>query len=361
MKEEVVRKFLQKGRLLSPDILEKLVSGQIDETMVLYDDLVITNARQKDKEEFTILKNITKKKEEASAEDFAKFYRSKYEKTVSILATRLQKDFISLNKVDNFRNEIYVTGIVKDVQKKDEKFIIELEDLTGSGKIVFDGEQDVDLDDVVAVRCVSAGNILFGKQIIYPDVPLRQPKTGSGSACFISGLNLHEAAKQDAEKFFRWFSEQHADLLFVAGDIGDKDVFEKYVNIYCSQKTIFVIPGNKDKDEEYPQTPIIFDNKNIVSISNPGMVEVNGLVILLIHNFNTDMLKKRYLGRSKCIMDEDELVLDITPDIVCHSAADSQVTNYKSITMVTSGSLLADFRPVVIDFGTREAQQNKIE
>jgi len=31
--------------------------------------------------------------------------------------------------------------------------------------------------------------------------------------------------------------------------------------------------------------------------------------------------------------------------------------NYKSVTIVNSGSLLAEFKPVVVDFATREAEQ----
>jgi len=360
MKEELVKKFLQKGKLLSPEVFEKLLSNSLDESMIVNGDIVISsrNIRHKPQVDVKILKNITHKKTEATTEDFARFYRSRYEKMVKILTGKLQKNFISLNKIDSFRNEIYVVGMVKDIQEKENKLVLVVEDLTGSAKIVFEkGEAEVDLDDTVAIKCVSAGSILYGKQIIYPDVPLRQPKTGTGSACFISDLNLDEAAKQDAEKFFRWFENQPINILFVAGDIGDKEAFERYVSMHCIQKQVFVIPGEKDSTDEYPHTPLKFDAENIISLSNPAIIEINGIIVLLIHQFGISMLKKRYLGKTRQFFDEDPLVLENVPDIVCFGHAnDSQVINYKSITLVTSGSLLADFRPVIINLETREAQ-----
>lgn len=91
------------------------------------------------------------------------------------------------------------------------------------------------------------------------------------------------------------------------------------------------------------------------------MVELNNIKILLVHDFNLSMLKKRYLGKSKDILEEDYLVLDEVPDIVhCGHTHEPFVRNYKSVTIVNSGSPLTEFRPVVVDFNTRAVEQVKI-
>ena len=169
---------------------------------------------------------------------------------------------------------------------------------------------------------------------------------------------MDEAAVSDLEKFFNWFYQQDIPYLFVAGDIGkDKEELEKMAERYCYNKKVLVIPGNVD-DQEYPQLAIDFKNKDIISLSNPAMVEINGIKILIIHDFDLAMLKKRYLGKSNVILKEDFLVLDHVPDIVhCGHTHQPQVMNYKSVTIVNSGSLLAEFKPVVVDFSTREVEQ----
>ena len=273
-----------------------------------------------------------------------------------IITERVPKDFISLNKTDTSRSSIYSIGIIKDIREKNNKHIIDLEDPTATKPIIYDSKQDVELDDVVVVKAIAAGDVLYGKELIFPDIPLRQPTKGSGRACFISDLHLDEAADTDLEKFFSWFSQQDIQYLFVAGDIGDKEVFEKTTERLYNKK-VFVIPGNIDNDE-YPQLPLDFKNKDIISLSNPSIVEINRMKILMIHKFDLSMLKKRYLGKSDVILKEDYLVLDQVPDIVhCGHTHQPQVMNYKSVTVVNSGSLLAEFKPVVVNFETREAEQ----
>jgi DNA polymerase II small subunit/DNA polymerase delta subunit B len=104
--------------------------------------------------------------------------------------------------------------------------------------------------------------------------------------------------------------------------------------------------------------PIKFSYNRIIGLSNPSVVEINGINILLTHNFSVSMLKKRYLGKPKRITEEDYLTIDEVPDIVLFNHhQDAQVTNYKSITIVNPGSLLAGTNVTVIDLATREVQQ----
>ncbi len=369
MKEEIVQKFLVGGKLLTPGALELLAKEEAmnvesNENLVITEHDIASPKKSgtEKSNRFRVVKNLAGKKQEVTTDDFARFYRSRFEKIKNIIIDKMQKPFTSLNKLSNYRDEVYVVGIIRDIKEKDGKKIVELEDAKAAVYIIFDKETlDAELDDVVAVQAISSRNLLFGKQIIYPDVPLRGPTTGFGKACFVGGLNINEAPRADVEKFFSWFEEQNIQYLFCAGDVGDLYEFERLVEKHCHSKTVFFIPGGKDTKEEYPQLPVRFNTDKIVSLSNPSMVEVNGVNVLLIHKFAIDMLKKRYLGKTSVILDEDYLVLEGIPDIVCFGHSDKpHIANYKSISIVNSGSMLADFRPIVIDLETREAQQMAI-
>lgn len=359
IKDQVVKQFLNKGKLLTPQALDMLLKG---ESLDSGAGLVITENNVKKKQTYKIIKNITSKKTEATAEDFLRFYKSKYEKIRDIFLAKSPKNYVSINKIDDYRTEIHVIGIVRDIKDAEGKKIVELEDLTGSIPAIFEKDliSDLEPDDVVAVRAVSSKNVLFGKQIIFPDVPLRQPQTAPVKACFLANLNIDEAPKQDIEKLFSWLADQDLHYVFVAGNIGDKAAFQTYA-AKCTGKTFFVAPGEKDTDDGYPQLPISIENENIIALSNPAIIDI-GAKVLLTHNFSVSMLKKRHLGKPKTILDEDRLVLEDVPDAVCFGhSQDSQVLNYKAITIGCSGSMLADFRPVVIDFATREAVQVQIK
>lgn len=358
-REDIVKGFLDRGKLLTPDALTFLEKKDAEELLAQQYTATVLTEKDFMGEKIKIIKNLIEKPAELTPKDFLGFYTSKYEKMKSIIEKRLQKSFISLNKLDSFRNEVYIIGIVKEIEDN-EKTKITLEDTTTTAPIIFNEKPAVDLDDVVAIKAVSAGKVLFGKQVFYPDIPLRAPTKTNGKACFVSDLHMDEAPPKDVEQFFRWFSEQKIKYLSIVGDIGDKKQLEQLVGQYCYDSKVFVTPGCSS--EEYPQLAEQFDSKNIISLSNPSMIEINGLKILLIHDTDVNMLKKRYLGKSNVILKEDYLVLDEVPDIVHYGHTHQpHVMNYKSVTLVNSGSLLTDFRPVIVDFSTRDTEQAVIK
>lgn len=355
-KKQIVQAFFKKRNLLTPEALDFVSSDQSlcekkFDTLIIDRDTLIDNA-----EAFAVLKNLTEKPKELKKEDFVNFYTSKFEKMKNIIVSRLQKDFVSLNKIGSLKNEVYAIGIVRE--KRQNGKVLEIEDMSDSKEIVFDSEQDVEIDDVIAVKAVTGTDTIFGKNVLYPDVPLRQPTKGFGKGCFFSDLHLDETPKKEAEKLFSWLRSSNIKNVFVAGDIGDTKFFEELVEEYCSNKRFFCIPGHTEDDMDYPTLPEKFSRKNITALSNPATLSINGLTILIIHNCDMSHIKKRYLGKSKLILKEDYLVLDDVPDIVhCGHTHRPETSNYKSISIVNSGSLLAEFKPVVIDFETREVSQ----
>src|SRR3989338_7389480 len=262
-REQIVLEFFKRGHLLTEEAL-KIIEEK--GTQALSGSLPLVVGTKDFQQPYRIAKNLTHTKTEISSEDFVKFYNSRYEKMKEIILSRVQKDFVSLNKIDSGRNEVYVIGIVKEIKEKDGKTVVDVEDQTASMPIIFEKDDidDAELDDVVAIKAVTGGRVLFGKKILYPDIPLRQPSTGAGRGCFVSDFRLDEASTKDAERFFEWFSQQDIPYLFVAGDLGDNELFEKYVERYCYRKTVFVIASC----DAYPQIPLNFKSSRIVSLSN---------------------------------------------------------------------------------------------
>jgi DNA polymerase II small subunit len=341
-KKDIVQNLLEKGILATPKLLAKIKTKEDLERILA-----------PPKQDFRILKNITTIPKKITKNDIVSFYQNRYSKLRDIIQSQHNYNYISLNKIPTI-GEFYVIIMVQNIHRKAGKFIIDVEDLTATRPIVFNQEQKLALNDVVVIKLQSRGRVLFGKQIIYPDTPLRKPKTGQGKLCFISDLHLDKAPVSDFIKFIDWFDHSPCSYLLIAGDIGSIHELEK--TIQRTDKKIFLIPGNVDAS--YPGLPLKTKTKNIISLSNPSMINLGGLNILIIHNFCTEFLTKRYLGQSKYIFQEDPLVLTTLPDIIhCGHTHKPFIENYKSISILNSGSLLTDFRPVVVDFATRELKQ----
>lgn len=372
-KKEIVEKFLSREKLLTPDALEALTSvedinkildklSKKDKLLLTKEDIALESIQNKVK----IILNIISKPTEITPETFTKFYASKFEKMKNIIASRFQRDFVSIENIKH-RKLAYTIGRVIDIESFNSKTKIELEDFSGSKEFVFDNEaipKDLQIDDIVFAHVSSnlySENYFLGKEILYPDVPIREPSKGYGKISIISDLHLDEAPLERLEKFIDFFEKSDIKFLIVVGDIGKK---EKFLEMFkkMEDKVIFLIPGEVD-DNNYPSLPLeINGNDIIISLSNPSMIEINNIKILLIHKFDISMLRKRYLGKSRIIFDEDYLTLSEVPDIVaCGHTHEPEIINYKCITIVNPGSLLADFRPVVIDLATRDYKQLKFD
>lgn len=359
--QEIVNSYFNRGLLLTPQAIDFLLKNREDFDTIS-GDFIIDAHNFVLKDNIKIIKNFQARKNEITTEDFVKFYTSKYEKMKNVIMSRIQKDFISLNKTDSMRNDAYIIGIVREIKEESGKKILDMEDMTTNLPVIFEPKdaEGVETDDVIAIHAVTGGKVLFGKEVMFPDIPIRPPTKGRGKACFVSDLHLDEAPESEADRFFSWFERSDIKNLFIAGDIGDAKIMDKFAK-RMPTKNIYTCPGNRDS-QGYPQPPMGFEEKNIIPVSNPAIIEMNGIKILMIHDPRHDMIKKRHMGRPSTIIPEDFMVLDEVPDIV-HAGHTHipGITNYKSVTFVNSGSLLSDFRPVVVDFFTRQAEFMRVE
>jgi DNA polymerase II small subunit/DNA polymerase delta subunit B len=353
-KKKIVSLFLKTGVLLQHDELEWLARQDAADITA-----VASSANPKEAliqrvhtQKFEIIKSLESKPKEKTPELQSRFLNSRYEQMKSIVNQRISRRWTSLNRLPA-RGEVFLAGIVRDI-REGEKTILELEDPTGSAAVAFDEKPDIQLDDFIALRANAAGKILFGKELLRPDIPIRPATKGSGRGCFISDLHLEEAPPEDAKRMFAAIAAENVDWVFVAGDIGNLEMFEE---LACNIP-VFIIPGEADTEDPFPRLPLKPRRSSIISLSDPSLVRIGGLNVLLCHNFEQGMLPKRHLGPSAEVLENDFLVLDQIPDIVGYGHNHKPlVSNYKATTLANAGSLLTTAKPVVVDFETREWKQ----
>ncbi len=360
-KREIIEAFLKREKLLTPKALDFLARTknyrgflQVESEKLVLDisDFLAFEPKELG-DKVKILLNLTEIPNELRVEDFASFYRSRYEKVKKLILQRLPYSYVSIDKLTH--EEAFIIGMVREIRSQNDKTLLEVEDLTAKCSVLIDKEhaKEVEKDDVLAIKCRKFGDLVYASALLYPDIPLRSPKKGRGKIVAISDLHLDEAPLEELEAFLKWFRLSEVKFLFIAGDIGDvkklEDLFQE-----LEGKSVFLIPGEID-DKRYPAPPLEVKNEVFIPLSNPAMIELNGIKILLIHEFKLQMLKKRLLGRPNVICNEEKLVLEEVPDLVIYGHThEASVLNFKSITLVNPGSLLTQFKPVLIDLATRD-------
>ena len=306
-KEEFIKSLIEKGALITPDVLslteqelakiveklpKELKGVVIDKKFV---DSLTSETKSKTEEtrfqgdaRVKIVKSYegTLKKREIS--DFIFYLKARYSQLKRILLERSSlQEATSINKLSS---EGCVIGLVYDVRKTASgNYVIRLEDPTGaidcviskSNGIVEDAKEIVH-DEVIGVKGVKSGASLFVKELCFPDVPIEiKPKHAKEEcyAAFISDTHfgLKQFLQEDFERFLRWLNKEECSAedeeiidkiryLFVLGDIVEgvgvypnqekdlevKDIYEQYklAADYFARVpkhiSIIICPGNHD-------------------------------------------------------------------------------------------------------------------
>ena len=271
---------------IDEDTFYKLVEGLKKENSFLITNELIKKILVRD---VNVIKEFSSHKK-FTVQDFVKGLNEKYNILQSILLKRVEfSDLISINKISS--GNVSIIGFVKDKTENGDSLVVNLEDPTGIVQVLIAkplGEK-LALDDVVAVSGRMNNKILFADKIVYPDIPLRPVNYASE--------NIKVAFLED-----------------------DKD---------C--KTDYVFFKNKIKDN--------LKNKDY-SIKNPCLVEISGILILVLTDFNPlEVLRKRCVNK-----ENTDFIIEPIPDIIF---TDKDLnTNYKGVTFVSLNKL--------IDLKTRE-------
>jgi DNA polymerase II small subunit len=260
--------------------------------------------------------------------NFVKHFRSRYNGMKKLLMERPELDnLISIDKITG-NNEICIIGIVTSKQiTKNKNLILEVEDLTGSVKIlinqnkeeVYEKSKEILLDDIIGFKCNGTRDFLFVNDFFYPDCHVVEKKrlNEESYALFISDIHVgsNNFLGDNFMKFINWLNGVGSDdnqketlkkikYMFVVGDTIEG------VGVYPGQEKELVIKDIKtqyDRLAEFyskipkhiqiiqcagqhdgvrvpePQPPVgedfgeaLYKLSNVHIVSNPSFIEIGG-------------------------------------------------------------------------------------
>jgi len=370
-RSQIIKKFLDSGYQLSSDALELLVENpkKVDEFFEKANQktipLIITS------DFLNTFLEVEAKKEKVTPEEYSSFFSKRFEAIRAIFSKRLDLvNLISINKISQKTKKFSIIGMVKE--KNPQNNAVVLEDKTGEVEIQLQDKDilnDIVEDEVLSAVCKKSDGEIFAESIFFPDVQMKREinKTKEDVYCFfISDLHMDSESFNRASylKYIEWLEKQKEKInIFVLGDISSnvKDV-EKFLSDIPKNFSVYIIKGEIDSALE----------PNI--LPNPSIFQVEDVKLFLFHNPRlndyislwdspdkaiSNLVKKRHLDpiftpESK-ISQKDAYLLDVIPDVIVagHTHIPS-TTNYKGVTILTTGSFVSQPIFWLINLRTRE-------
>ena len=394
-KEETSIESLKKNT----DQPEKYINQEIVEASETVKDEKIQFKRNLEKTnvkyDFKIIQDTSKKSyTSGELENLISYFKSRYEKLENILSKRPElRNYTKIADIDDSQDSLSLILMVREIRSsKNGHKIVEFEDDTGNISILFSQNNEelfaeaekLVRDEVVGVIANKSDDrgFAFGQQIINPGV-LRVPeKEMDFGIVFLSDVHIGSLTfLEDAFlRFIDWINCEYGSeeqrriaedvkYLIIGGDIVDgigvypnqdqelviKDITQQYneaarfLGNIRSDIKIIIAPGNHDASrvaEPQPAVPeeyakALYELDNVEFISNPGVVSLDGINVLIYHGRSFDdlvmavkeftyeksdflmeeLLKKRHLApiygeRTPLASElEDYLVIDEVPDI----------------------------------------------
>ncbi len=302
------------------------------------------NVLVKDNKDFGTVKIISSPiiaSQRLEVKNFVKHFRSRYNMIKKILQSHKKLiNPISIDKISG-NNEFSIIGIVTNKSiTKNKNIILEIEDLTGSVKLLFNKNKEevykrsenILLDDILGFNCVGTKDFLYVNDFFYPDCYIQNKKRldEESYALFISDIHVgsNNFLEKNFLKFINWlngdnYSNKHQEFLkkikymFVVGDtiegIGVYPGQEKELNINDIKKQYDKLAGFYKMIPNHiqiiqcagqhdgvrvpePQPPIgedfaesLHKLSNIHLVSNPSFVEIgakdgkDGIKVMMYH------------------------------------------------------------------------------
>ena len=367
--------------------------------------------------DFKIIQD-TSKKSYTSGEisNLISYFKNRYEKLSDILSKRTElKIRRKITDITDGVREIAIIGMIKEIKNtKNNHKIIEIEDETGEISVLihkdnqdlFSISEKLVKDEVIGLLAENKGSLIVASRIIHPGVQRAPKKKMDFATVFTSDIHIGSLTfLEDAfVKFTKWLngdfgSDNHREIandvkyLMIAGDIVDgigiypnqekelaiKDITSQYdeaarlLGEVRSDIKIIICPGNHDASrvaEPQPAIPekyakSLYELSNVEFISNPGIVALDGINVLMYHGRGFDdiamtvkgmsherndvimeeLLNKRHLApiygeRTPLASElEDHLVIDNVPDIF--HTGHVHINTYKmynGVHMINSGT-----------------------
>ena len=371
------------------------------------------------KYDFKIIQDTSKKSyTSGELENLISYFKSRYEKLAKILSRRPDlRNYTKIADIDDGMDSLSLILMVREIRSsKNGHKIVEFEDDTGNISILFSNKNEelfaeaekLVRDEVVGVIANKSNDagFAFGQEIINPGVLSIPEKEMDFGIVFLSDVHIGSLTfLEDAfQRFIDWINCEAGDeeqrrvaedvkYLIIGGDIVDgigvypnqdkelaiKDITEQYneaarfLGNIRSDIKIIIAPGNHDASrvaEPQPAVPeeyakALYELDNVEFISNPGVVSLDGINVLIYHGRSFDdlvmaiksfeyeksdeimveLLQKRHLApiygeRTPLASElEDYLVIDDVPDIfhTGHIHINSY-KKYKGVHLINSGT-----------------------
>ncbi len=260
--------------------------------------------------------------------DFVRHFRNRYVFLKKTLQERPELEYLtSIDKITSNKN-FSIIAIVTDKQiTKNKNIILEVEDLTGSAKLlisqnkeeILKKSKEILVDDVIGFKCSGSRDFLFVDDLFYPDIFLNEKNRSEEEvyALFISDIHVgsNNFLEKNFERFIKWLGGEGCDkkqkenmkkikYMFVVGDSIDgvgvypgqekdlkiKDIVKQYEKLaeYYQRvpKHISIIQCAGQHDAvrlAEPQPPIgedfgesLQEIENLHLVSNPSLIEIEG-------------------------------------------------------------------------------------
>lgn len=398
-KEKIVARFLKEGYqidtsalgyfITNPEKIKELIQ-KIKGTKSHPPIITLSSVKTILKEKESTIKIIKKffighENEKISISDYSNEFVNIYTRKKQILVNRVDSaKLLSINKIQK-QKQFVIICMLREKDQVEKSAIVE--DLTGSTTVYFKDISEFENlleNDVIAVLCECSPNGIKARRIIWPDVPLKQGvrKAKRSAYClFISDFHMDSENfdKGRYEKFVKWIER-----------ITDK---QNYVKVY-----IFILGGISRRSEDVKRllgalpkkTFKIFlrsrrdarvsEHEDVLISEIPITFEIEGIRFLLCQgdrlcryrdvwnadaiNVMKNMLKRRelrpYVEPGRPCIPSKESIIDQIPDIFVSGGFHfPQTTNYKGVTIITTGDL-AD-NPIFWGVNLETREINKLD
>ncbi|MCF7866495.1 metallophosphoesterase [Candidatus Woesearchaeota archaeon] len=313
----ILNSLIEKGILVSPDIMEKEVDEEIlnkiieleGDSLDLIDEALINkySKLKEDNHNVHVIRSYDKKSKKRSFQDFVGVMNNRYNITASILRNRQEMmgvTSISRMMEKDAENQTAIIGMVLEKNlTKNENYILKLEDKTGicvvivkkdeKNKELYNIADDISLDEVIGVIGKKFNDAIFAQKIVFPDIPPTKELKKQAKEEYVAILgDIHFGSnvfmKEEFDKFILWINGESGSLeqrelakkvkyIIHTGDIiegvgvypsqeDDLDIIDikkqyeyaaKYFKKIPKDKKIIMISGNHDAGRlAEPQEPV---------------------------------------------------------------------------------------------------------
>lgn len=255
MKSSTLKKLLERGVLISPDInnldealLEEIANYYGDDLDVL-DFEVVSKYRDLKKAaekgpKVKVLKSYDSPPKKRTYQDFVSVFNMRFRSLSQILRNRKELQSVTaisrvIAKTTN--DKVAVIGMILDKQTtKNNNIVLKLEDLTGvcnviirqdeNNKELYDAAVNLSLDEVIGITGSWLSSAVFADRILFPDIPLNKELKKKDEEEYVVLLgDTHFGSnvfmEQEFEKFIQW----------IQGKLGNEE--QKHI----AEKTNYVI------------------------------------------------------------------------------------------------------------------------